>query len=126
MGEKNEFEILASAARTATNTKIFELSKGVGMILYVDVTARGTACTLTPQISGVLPNGAEVSLWTATAAINSADTTVGYSFYPGAGSDAAADYIEEVSMVLPATLRLTMTHSDSTSITYSVYGVELA
>jgi hypothetical protein len=122
--EKHERRLLASAARTATMTAAIPLVQGKGLILFVDVTARAVSTTVTPKltmyVAGVT-DGADI--WTG-AAIDSADTTLAYCFYPGA-EDTDADYTEEVNMALPVNVLLTMTHSDDDSVTYSVHMVEL-
>jgi len=124
---KRGFWILESAERTGHVTKRIDLPDNDGLIFFVDVTARDGSATLTPKLTALLPNGATLDLWTATSAIDSADTTVGYAFYPGA-EDTDADYTEEVNMVLPASVQLTFTHSNpggTDGITYSVYGVKV-
>lgn len=126
--EKQEILLLATAARTATTTAYFRVPQGAGGILVVDVTARAAATTLTPKITMVSDNADYAwtfDLWTATAAINSADTTATYALYPGA-EDTGADYTEEVNMVLPIHCKLTMTHSDANSITYSAHFVAVS
>lgn len=126
--EKQELLLLASAARIATTTFDFRVPQGAGGILVVDVTARAGSTTLTPKLT-MLSDDADYAwtfdLWTATAAINSADTTKTYAFYPGA-EDTDADYTEEVNMVLPVKCRLTVTHSDTDSITYSAHFVAVS
>ena len=124
--EKREFEILGSAARTATTTYNFALPQGIGFILVVDITARAAATTVTPKLSMRVAGVADlVDVWTAAAALNSANTTVAYLFYPGGGQATPEGYTEETNKALPGSLRLTMTHSDANSVTYSVHGVEL-
>ena len=125
--EKEEILLLATEARFATNTVDFFVAQGCGGILVIDVTARAGATTLTPKLSGISTNASYawvVDLWTADAAIKSADTTAVYAIYPGA-EDTGADYTEEVSMVLPAKVRLTVTHSNTDSITYSAHFITL-
>jgi len=126
--EKQELLLLATAARIATTTADFFVPQGCGGILVVDVTARAAATTLTPKISALSTNASytwTVDIWTAAAAINSADTTVAYLFYPGAGESSPAGYTEEKNKALPAKCRLTMTHSNTDSITYSAHFVTL-
>lgn len=124
--EKLEILLLASAARLATNTVDFFVPQGCGGILVIDVTARAGATTLTPKLSGISTNANYawvIDLWTG-GAINSDDTTAAYVFYPGA-EDTNATYTQEVDMVLPAKVRLTMTHSNTDSITYSAHFITL-
>ena len=125
--EKQELLLLASAARIATTTVNFRVPQGAGGILVVDVTARAGSTTLTPKLT-MLSEDEDYTwtfdLWTGTA-INSADTTAAYAFYPGA-EDTDADYTEEVNMVLPAKCKLTVTHSDTDSITYSAHFIAVS
>lgn len=121
-----EERILASAARTATTTVNIALSEGRGMVLFVDVTARTGSTTLTPKLSIKAAGVSDtIDLWVANSAIDSADTTVAYLFYPGVGIDKFDAYTERLDTVLPPNLTLTMTHSDADGITYSVTIMEM-
>jgi hypothetical protein len=115
-----EATLLASAARTATTTSGDQTNYNHrGLILVVDVTARAAATTLTPLLQVKDPvSGTYDLMWQAAAAIDSADATITYYLYPGAGT--SADFTEEADLALPRTWRLYMTHSDTDSITYSV------
>lgn len=117
-----EATLLAAAARTATTNSPDQTNYNHrGLILFVDVTARAAATTLTPNLQVKEPVGGNyITIWTAAAAINSADTTVAYLFYPSALADAAELYTEAVDLTLGRTWRLAMTHSDGNSVTYSV------
>ena len=130
--EKRSLELLPMLARTTHATKNFTIRQGVGLILLVDITARAAAVTLTPKLSMVTKdssgNEATVDFWTAAAAINSDDTTVAYSLYPGGGSATPSGYTEMVDKVVPDNVRLTVTHSATgtgNGVTYSVQVVEL-
>jgi len=114
--------LLASAARIATPTISPQANNSHrGMILVVNVTARGVATTLTPGLQLRDPvSGEYVTIWTAAAAINTANATVAYLFYPSPLADAACLYTEAVDMAIPTQWRAVMTHSDANSITYSV------
>jgi hypothetical protein len=116
-----ETTLLASAARTATTNSADQVNYNHrGLILFVDVTARAGTTTLTPSLQVKEPVGSNyITVWTAAAAINSADTTIAYLFYPSGLTDAANLYTEAVDLVLSRTWRLVMTHSDGSSITYS-------
>lgn len=118
----DELTVLASAARTATTNSSDQLNHNHrGIILFVDITARAAATTLTPNLQVKEPVGGNyITIWTAAAALNSADTTVAYLFYPSALADAAALYTEAVDLTFGFTWRVAMTHSDADSITYSV------
>jgi len=92
-----------------------------GMILVVNVTAQAVATTLTPALQLLDPvSGEAVTIWTAAAAVNTADATIAYLFYPSPLADAACLYTEAVDMVVPTKWRAVITHSDANSITYSV------
>lgn len=121
-----EERVLASTARTATTTASIALSEGRGMVLFIDVTARDGSTTLTPKLS-ISASGVSdtIDLWTANNAIDSADTTVAYLFYPGVGVIKYDAYTERLDTVLPPNLALTMTHSDTDGITYSVTIMEI-
>lgn len=117
-----EKTLLFSAARTATTTTAEQANtRHRGMILVVNVTGRAAATTLTPSLVLVDPVSKETAtVWTAAAAINSADATIAYLFYPSPNTDAAALYTEAVDMVVPTRWKVVMTHSDDKSVTYSV------
>lgn len=115
--------LLASAARTATTNSADQTNyNGVGLILFLDVSAvtATPSITLTLQIKDSI-SGDYFTVWTAAAAV----TTTGeyaYLFVPGG---AAGSYTEAVNLRLGRTWRLRVTHADSDEITYSVSGVEL-
>jgi len=54
------------------------------------------------------------------AAINSANTSLAYLFYPSANVDAASLYTEAVDLVIGRTWRVAVAHSAADSITHSV------
>jgi hypothetical protein len=113
--------LLASAARTATQTVGGANNRHRGMVLVVNVTARAVATTLTPSLQLLDPaSGEALTIWTAAAAINSGDVTVAYLFYPSPLADAACLYTEAVDMAVPTRWQVTITHGDANSITYSV------
>jgi len=116
-----ERSLLASAARTATtNSGDQENLYHRGLILFVDVTARAAATTLTPNLQVKDLAGNYITVWTVAAAINSGNTSLAYLFYPSPNTDAANLYTEAVDLVVGRTWRIAMTHSDANSITYSV------
>jgi hypothetical protein len=89
------------------------------MLLVVDVTAASATPTVTPSILALDGNGDyNETIWTAAAAITGTGET-SYLFCPGV---VAADFngTEAVSFLPPGEFRLTMTHADTDSITYSV------
>ena len=117
-----EVTLLSSSGRiTTTNTSAQANYAHVGLVLFVDVTGRAGSTALTPNLQVQEPVGDNwVTVWTATAAISSSDTTVAYLFYPSTLTDAAALYTEAVDVTIGRTWRATMTHGDTSVITYSV------
>lgn len=108
--------IYASAARTATPTAAEHIMEGRrGLHLVINVTSVTASPSVTPKIeaySGV------AGVWYTVlegSAITATGTTV-LKVYPGiatAANGAASD-------IIPDVWRLTMTHGDADSITYSV------
>ena len=111
------FVVLPSAARTTTpDTQEFRsLGRAAGLVVVVNATAKTSSPSVVVTISGVdIFTGA---LWTviASAAITNTGTTV-LKVHPGitaATNVAVAD-------VLPVAFRVTCTHGNTDSITYSV------
>lgn len=114
--------LLASAARTATTPTPDQTNYNHrGLALFINVTARVGTTTLTPSLQVKDPVGAEYhTVWTAAAAINTADGLAVYLFYPSALADAAELYTEAVDLTVPRTWRVNVVHGDTDSITYSV------
>lgn len=117
-----ELTLLASAARTATTPTPDQTNYNWrGLVLFIDVTARAGATTLTPSLQIKDPIGGDyITVWTAAAAINTADGSFAYLFYPSPLADAAELYTEAVDLTIPRTWRVNVVHSDGSSITYSV------
>lgn len=108
--------ILASAARTATvNSDTQTNDKFRGGHVIIDVTAATDTPSVTPKIQGLDPLSGKWYDLLEGAAITGTGTTV-LKVYPGI--TAAANVA--VSDLLPAKWRVTMTHGDADSITYSV------
>lgn len=115
-GINKEGTALVSAARTATvsSADIANLS-GCGITVVLDVTAKGTAPSITLKIQQKDPaSGKYIDLLTS-AAVTTVSTNT-YRVYPGL--TAAANVT--VNGVVGKTFRITMTHSNTDSITYSV------
>lgn len=111
-----------SAARTATvSSAERQTSFARGLMLFVDVSLAGTG-SITPKIEVAVPSvGTYFTVWTATTAL----TTNGlraYLFYPGASG---GSYTEVSAIPLGWQWRVTMTHNNANSITYSADGVLL-
>ena len=111
-----EQALYASAARTATPTAVSFSSRGRQRLhLIIDVTAIAASPSVVPTIDGYDSlSGKYYNLLTGVA-ITATGTTV-LKIGPGMSASAnavAADF-------LPNTVRLTMTHGDSDSATYTV------
>ena len=109
--------LLASAARTATNSiDVVNSPRFKGMILSVDSTSVTTTPEVTPSIGVIDGNGDYVAIWTAAAAISTATNTI-YGLYPAIIN---GNFTEADGIMLPEAFRITFTHADTDSITYSV------
>lgn len=111
-----ERTVYVPAARTATPVAVtLPVSYARGMALVVDVTAIVTAPTITVLVEcqDVL-SGKWVAMLTSAAIV--AVSTVTLRIYPGL--TAAANLV--ASDVLWETMRVTVTHGNANSITYSV------
>lgn len=106
----------ASAARTATvSSADITNYQGTGITVVLDVTAKGTAPSITLKIQVKDPaSGKYVDVLTS-AAVTTVSTNT-YRVYPGL--TAAANVT--VNGIIGKTFRITMTHSNADSITYSV------
>jgi hypothetical protein len=109
----------ASAARTATPTPyVLELSCISGLVVVVDVSAIVTAPSVVVTIDGVdTASGKFWNLLTSTAltAVTGATPRV---LRVGRGLTAAANLV--ANDLVPEKVRITMTHGNGDSITYSV------
>lgn len=113
---KKQITVYASAARTATPTAVEVGVAGAhGLHLVIDVTAVTATPSVTPLIEGY--DAASDSWYTLLTgvAIVATGTTV-LKIYPGITPIANASS----SDVIPGLIRVTMTHADADSITYSV------
>lgn len=109
--------ILPSAARTATPDSFeYEVQGGASaLILVIDVTAIVTAPTITVTIAGVDRVSGKTYTILASAAIVAVGTTV---LKVGPGLPATANV--STNDYLPPVFRVTVTHGNGNSITYSV------
>lgn len=109
--------VMASAARTATpDTEELEIPAGVrNMVLVIDTTAAGTSPSTTVTVAGVDRTSGKTWTLLSSAAIT-ATGTVTLSIAPGltASANVAAN------AVVPPVIRITATHGNSTSHTYSI------
>lgn len=111
------FGVLPSAARTATpDTQEFDLPAGYsGLALVVDVTAVTATPSVTVKIEGVdRTSGKTWEILTGTA-VTATGTSV-LRVHPALTASAGATAKD----VLPPVVRITATHLDADSITYSV------
>lgn len=106
--------ILASAARTATNTSDVFTAGGAGIRVFINVTAITDTPSITAKIQGVAPDGTAYDLLTSAAIVATGLTVL--TIYPGA--TVAANVT--LSLPAPRRFKVVMTHSDADSITYSV------
>jgi len=113
-------QLAASAARTAVLTTADLVNYNhTGIVLIVDVTARAGATTLYAKMQVKAVTGQTYfDVWSVAAAINTADGTFVYLFYPTEIS-ATALYTENVNMAVPRTIRFVFTPNNSDSVTYS-------
>jgi hypothetical protein len=109
----------ASVARTATPTAyVLELSVITGLVVVIDVTAIGPAPSVVCTLDGVdTVSGKFYNILTATAlvAVTGATPRV---LRVGRGLLAAANLV--ANDMVPEKVRITMTHGNADSITYSV------
>lgn len=107
---------LASAARTATTSSadLYNVD-GLGVLVILDVTAITATPSLTVSVQGKDPaSGKYVTLFTG-AAVTTVSTNT-YVVYPGVTETANVD----AAVPVPRTFRITVTHADADSATYSV------
>lgn len=118
-GVGNHFQVYSSTARTATpDTMEFELPRGTRFGHFViDVTAITATPSVTFTISGVDRVSGKVYTILASAAITAVGTTV---LKVGPGLTAATNSV--ANDVLPQVIRISASHLDADSITYSMAG----
>jgi len=115
-GFNSDIEVYASAARTATPTSVDIFNHcGAGIHIILDVTVDPASASITLKLEGKDPTSGKFYTILEGAAVISVSTNV-YIAFPGAAETAnvsANDFI-------PSFLRITVTHVDTDSITYSV------
>jgi hypothetical protein len=114
-------ELIASGASTASQSTGWINGANRPFILCVDITAVTATPSITPKLEIKDPSSDDViKMWEAAAAL----TTVGKgTYYFASGADTSAtlgDITEVVDLAEPSVWRLTVTHADADSITYSV------
>ena len=124
ISSKRLVTVLASSQRTATTTSDDFINSGLntnvkGAYVTLDVTAVLTSpvITLTVQAKDPVSDNYEAVL-TASSGVSAAGTHT-YLIYPGAGA-AAGDVVQTLSYPLPPQWRVSVEHTDTDPITYSV------
>lgn len=112
--------LLASSARTATTNSADQTNhNGRGVLVTLDVTSVTDTPSVVLAIEAKDPaSGKYEPLLTATAV--TATGTHSYIVYPGGDVTASECIVKSVGFPLPRTWRVSMTHADADSITYSV------
>lgn len=113
MNQPTEHSVFTSAARTATSSSEDFINYGRGLVLVLSVTAVTATPSVVFTVEGKV-NGLYYTILTS-AAITATGTTV-WKIYPGL--TAAANTV--VSDVVPMFWRVTATHGDADSITFSL------
>jgi hypothetical protein len=116
----NDVTALSSAARTATTSSADQTNYNArGLAVFLNVTAASGSGGLQVRVQGKDPvSGNYFNLNAAPTAIT-ATGQYAYALYPGAAT-AAGDVQQTTQQVLPRTFRITVTHGDGSSYTYSV------
>ena len=114
-GKKPEL-VFASAARTATLSATMPCEATEGLF-FIDATAASATPSVVFTIIGVSPSGTEYTILTSAAITGVGLTVLRISPQLTASANVIA------KDMLPAAIKVTATHSDADSITYSVYFV---
>ena len=115
--------LLASAARTATvSTAAQNADYATGVIVYLDVTAASGTGGLTLTVEGQDPASAK---WMAVNSNPTAVTTTGTRSYLVALSASGGAATQATSAHVPNPWRVTVTHGDASSYTYTVGAIVL-
>jgi hypothetical protein len=108
--------VFTSAARTSTHSSPDRSNDyGKGIVVVIDVTAVTSTPSVVFTIEGKDPTSGKYYTILASSAITGTGTTV-LRVHPGL--TAAANSV--ANDILPAVWRITATHADSDSITYTV------
>ena len=111
---KEHKSLLASAARTATNTTYHTLGSSGGHFI-IDCTVDPAAASITFTVQGIDATSGKAYTILASAAVAAVGTTV-LTIFPGAAETANVS----ANDFLPQTIALVATHADADSMTYSV------
>lgn len=122
--------LFASAARTATHSSADQTNLGYrGIVITANATAETDTASVTFSLQRKDPASGTYTTILTSAALESVTSLV-MRVYPGLNDLIDADAMGQVAIanvandVLPAVWRLTCTHADADSITYSV-GIDL-
>lgn len=112
----------SSAARTATvNSGVINIYDGMGIYVWIDVTASATVAGVVPRIQQFPYLGAVWANLNPTPPTITAVGTYGLLIYPGATTvGASPGVVQAISGVIGDQLRIRMEHGDALSITYAV------
>ena len=112
-----EYEYLASAARTATPTvDDIVVPYGKALTVVIDITAGAATPAVTPAIVGVTDTDIVYTVLTGAQIVSTSAAVV--VMRVGAGITDVSNLGS--SIPLPKKFRVSMTHADSDSLTYSV------
>lgn len=116
-GGKAEYELLASAARTATPTiDDVVVPYGKTVTLIINITTGAATPAVTPSISGVTASGIAYTILTGAQITSTSAAVVVMRVGQG-----VADVSNLGSSIpAPAKIRVAMTHGDADSLTYSL------
>lgn len=118
MGQKN-VTVYASAARTATPTAVtVQAGRYNYLRLVIDVTAATATPSVVCTIDALSPLSGKYHNLLTSAALT--ESGVPFTRVLEIGPTLAAANNVAANKPLPSTIRITMTHADSDSITYSV------
>jgi hypothetical protein len=107
--------LLSSEARTATNSVDFENRYGSGIHVILDVTAVAATPSVVVTINALDNASGKYYTLLTSAAVTGTGTYV-YKVFPAA--TAVANQV--VNDIAPRNIRITLTHADADSITYSL------
>lgn len=113
MSKKPEV-LFASAARTATSstTMLTEATEG---LFFIDCTAYTATGSIVFTVIGVSPSGTEYTILTSAAIVGTGMTVLRVSPQLTAAANTIA------KDMLPQAVKVTATHANGVSVTYSVY-----
>ena len=116
---KEHQPIFASLARTATSSATIACESGEGLF-FIDVSAVAATPSVVFTIAGVSPSGTAYTILTSAAITGTGLTVLRVSPQLTAATNTIAKDL------LPAALKITATHADTDSITFSMsfVGVE--